>query len=73
MAILKIKKLIEDLENNTTTVLSSVTKIASTAANAGTSAVATTAVKSGSAAYAGTSMLASSAAALHGGAGTHTY
>ena len=66
MAILKFKKLIADLENNTTTVLSSVTKVASTAsnagtaavattaANAGTSAVATTAVKSGSAAYSGT-------------------
>ena len=52
MAILKFKKLIADLENNTTTVLSSVTKVASTASNAGTAAVATTAANTGTAAKA---------------------
>jgi hypothetical protein len=49
MAILKIKRLLEDLENNTTQVLGSVTK---------TSATATLATKATSAAYAGTARVA---------------
>ena len=64
MAILKFKKLIEDLENNTTQVLASVTKPASTASYAGTSLKATsagdsgTAYKATSAGNAGTSLIA---------------
>jgi hypothetical protein len=53
MAILKIKRLVEDLENNTTQVLTSVG-----VANSGTAAVATLAVKATSAAQAGTSNVA---------------
>lgn len=59
MAILKIKRLIEDLENNTTQVISSVTKtvslatLATSAGRAGTSRVAHYA-SSGTAALAGT-------------------
>ena len=52
MAILKIKKIIEDLENNTSQVLSSVTKLASTASNSGTAAYATSAGRAGTAMYA---------------------
>ena len=73
MAILKIKQLIADLENNTTTVLSSMTKLASTATQAGSSnyagtvylattagnaGVASSAVQAGSANYAGTARVA---------------
>jgi hypothetical protein len=58
MAILKIKKLIQDLENNTTQVLANPVAKATSAGRAGTSAVATTAVAAGSAAYAGTSSVA---------------
>lgn len=47
MAILRIKKLIEDLENNTSLVLGDLDKIATTAGNAGTAAKATTAGRSG--------------------------
>lgn len=65
MAILKIKKLIEDIENNTSLVLGTVTKVATTAGNAGTSAYSDTAgragtslvahyASSGTAAFAGT-------------------
>lgn len=61
MAIVKVKKLIEDLKNNTSTVLSELTKVASTAANAGTSS------------YAATAATAGGSAQIHGGAGTHTY
>jgi len=59
MAILKIKKIIEDLENNTSQVLSSVTKLASTASNSG---YASSAAYATSAGRAGTAMYASSAA-----------
>jgi hypothetical protein len=79
MANLKIKKLIEDLENNTTQVLSTVTKAvagavsgtaayATTAGRSGTAQVAvlaTSAGKAASAAYAGTSRIAH-----YGSAGT---
>jgi len=75
MAILKIKRLIEDLENNTTQVISSVTKtvslatLATSAGQAGTSSLATKATSAG---YAGTARVAhyasSGTAAL---AGTH--
>ena len=58
MAIIKFQRLIEDLENNTAQVISSMTKKASTSAAAGTSAVATTAVVAGSAAYGGTAAVA---------------
>lgn len=47
MAILRIKKLIEDLENNTSTVLASMTKLASTATQAGTSSLAASANQAG--------------------------
>lgn len=43
MAIKAIKKMIEDLENNTDTIIGSVTKAASTASYAGTAYKATTA------------------------------
>ena len=65
MAILKIKKIIEDLENNTSQVLSSVTKLVSTASNSG---YATSAGRSGTAMFAtsagraGTAAFATSAA-----------
>jgi hypothetical protein len=52
MAILKIKRLIEDLETNSSRVLTSMTKLASTASNAG---VASTAKYAGTSAIAGTS------------------
>ena len=68
MAILKFKKLIEDLENNTTQVLSTVTK-AGAGAQAGTAAVATLAVLATSAGQAGTAVKATSA----GRAGTAYY
>ena len=64
MAILKIKKLIQDLENNTTQVLANPVAKATSAGNTGTSSVAvlatlaTSAGKAGSAAYAGTSRVA---------------
>ena len=64
MAILKFKKLIEDLENNTTQVLSTVTK-AGAGEQSGTAAVATLAVKATSAGYAGTARIAH-----YGSAGT---
>lgn len=62
MAILKFKKLIEDLENNTSQVVSSVTKVAATATRAtsagyaGTSRVAHFS-SSGTGALSGTSLL----------------
>ena len=61
MAILKFKKLIEDLENNTSQVVSSVTKtsaIATSAGYAGTSSLATLATLATSAGQAGTSRVA---------------
>lgn len=64
MAILKIKKLIEDIENNTSLVLGTVTKVASTAANAGTAAVATTASYTGTARVA--HFMSSGTASLYG-------
>lgn len=62
MAIKAVKRLIEDLENNTDQVISDVTKLASTATVAGSAAYAGTAYLASSAAYAGTAYLASSAA-----------
>lgn len=70
MAILKFKKLIEDLENNTSQVISSVTKLASTASNAGK---ASSAANAGSASYASTAATAGGIPSIHGGAGTHAY
>jgi hypothetical protein len=73
MAILKFKKLVEDLENNTSQVLSSVSKVATTASyagtgyfatsagNSGTSYKATSAGNSGSASYASTAAIAGTA------------
>jgi hypothetical protein len=61
MAILKIKRLIEDLENNTTQVLASVTKPASTASYAGTSYLATSAANAGTSSISGTATKATSA------------
>ncbi len=58
MAILKIKKLIEDLELNTTLVLSSMTKLASTATVAGSAAYSGTGYLATSANYAGSSRVA---------------
>ena len=60
MAILKFKRLIEDLENNTTQVLTSVTFPAATATYAGSAAYAGTATvshfgSSGTAPFYGTS------------------
>ena len=55
MAILKIKRLIEDLENNSTLVLSAVAK-ATSSGNAGTTRVAHYA-SSGTAALAGTNAI----------------
>jgi hypothetical protein len=55
MAILKIKRLIEDLENNSTQVLANPVSKATSAGGAGTSSLAS------SASYAGTVVLASSA------------
>ena len=52
MAILKIKKIIEDLENNTNQVLGSVTK------NTATATLATSAGKAGTAQYATASLVA---------------
>ena len=49
MAILKIKKIIEDLENNMSQVLGTVTKVATTVGYVGTAAFATTAAYSGTA------------------------
>jgi hypothetical protein len=70
MAILKFKKLIEDLENNTTQVLSSVTKPASLATLATSAGQAGTAYKATSAGQSGTSRIAhfasSGTAALSG-------
>lgn len=60
MAILKIKKLIEDMERNESTVLGTVTK-AIAGAVSGTAAVATLAVKATSAGNAGTSYRANRA------------
>lgn len=57
MAILKIKKLIEDLENGTTQVVTGVS-YASSAANAGSSSYASTSAEAGSAAYSGTASVA---------------
>lgn len=57
MAILKIKKLIEDMERNQSTVLGTVTKAMAGAAS-GTAAVATLAVLATSAGYAGTAYAA---------------
>lgn len=51
MAILKIKKIIEDLETGSRQVLSAVGK-ATSAGNTGTAYLATSAAKSGTAAYA---------------------
>ena len=74
MAILKIKRLIEDLENNSTLVLGTVNKVAQTAGIASTATLAVlatsasnagTALKATSAAYAGTSRIAH-----YGSAGT---
>jgi len=74
MAILRIKKLIEDLENNTTLVLGNVNKVAQTAGIAATATLAVfatssgnsgTALKATSAGQAGTSYIA-----LYGSAGT---
>jgi len=45
MAILKIKKLIEDLENNTTLVVGTVTKLTSKATSAGYAGTAAVAAK----------------------------
>lgn len=56
MAILKFKKLVEDLQNNTTTVLPSMTYT-----NAGSAAYAGTSYKATSAGNAGTTYKASSA------------
>jgi hypothetical protein len=73
MAILKIKKIIEDLENNTSQVLSSVTKLASTASNSGyatsagntgTSMFATSAGEAGTAQFAITAATGTSGSSL---------
>jgi hypothetical protein len=58
MAILKFKKLLEDLENNTTTVLGSVTKVTSSATLATSAGYAGTSYLTSSANYAGTSRVA---------------
>lgn len=47
MAIKAVKKMIEDLENNTSLVLGDITKEVSTAAYAGTAGFATTAATAG--------------------------
>jgi len=68
MAILKIKKLIEDIENGSTQVLSSIGMVATTASYAGTSVKATsagnagTALKATSAGNSGTAQFAITAA-----------
>ena len=49
MAILKFKKLLEDLENNTSQVLSSVTKVVSKATSAGYTGTAYMATSAGNA------------------------
>lgn len=67
MAILKIKRLIEDLETNSSRVLTSVTKLASTASNAG---VASTANYAGTSAFLGTSLQGVNNRVLGGTAGT---
>jgi hypothetical protein len=59
MAILKIKRLIEDLENDSHQVLANHVAKATSAGNTGTASLATLA---SSASYAGTSMKATSAA-----------
>ena len=61
MALLKMKKLIEDLENNSSLILSSVEKVATTAGNAGTAYLATTAAFAGTSYKATTAQYASSA------------
>lgn len=66
MAILKFKKLLEDLESNSSLVMSSLIKVAATASNAG---YATTSAYSGTSYIAGTVV----ASQIHGGAGTHAY
>ena len=58
MAILKIKRLIEDLENNTTRVLGTVNKVAQTA---GIASTATLAVLATSAGKAGTAQFSTAA------------
>jgi hypothetical protein len=68
MAILKIKRLIEDLENDSHQVLANHVAKATSAGNTGTASLASsasyagTAVKATSSGYAGTSMKATSAA-----------
>lgn len=61
MAIVKLKKVLEDLENNTSLVVGTITKTATSAGYAGTSYKATSSGVAGSAAYAGTSAKATSA------------
>ncbi len=47
MAILRIKQLIEDLENNTSLVVGDMDKVATTAGNSGTASKATSAGRAG--------------------------
>jgi hypothetical protein len=61
MAILKIKRLIEDLENSTTQVLSSSVAKATSAGYGGTAYLATSAGNAGSSSYASTSAIAGTA------------
>lgn len=61
MAILKFKKLIEDLENNTSQVISSVSKTSDTATYATSAGYSGTSYKATSAGVAGTSVKATSA------------
>jgi len=65
MAILKIKQLIEDLQNDTHVVMPSNVAIADTATLATSSGYAGTALKATSAGYAGTANVA-----IHGTSGT---
>lgn len=64
MAIVKIKKMIEDLENNTSQVLNSVTKVATTAGYAGTSYVASYSSYADTANYATTASVGTSGSQL---------
>ena len=70
MSILKIKKLIEDLQNNTSQVLASVTKVAGTASYAGTATKATSAGQAGTAVKATSAGQAGTAGRAYGTAGT---
>lgn len=81
MAILKFKKLIEDLQDNTSQVIPAITKLVAKATSAGysgtstladTATLATSAGKAGSAAYAGTTRIAHYGSSGTGAiAGTH--